>query len=479
MKSKNILYLIISLILIILFYFLYSNFNKDKTNTSFLGNWSGYLSSPTKQILVQANFTDIDGEIDLKISSPTINQYSIPVDSLFIDGNKVSFAINKLKVRYEGLFLSDSGKINGTWSQSNSGIGLTLYRAEEIYRFNRPQAPFKPFGYSSDSISFVSSDTISLAGTFTYPNNTNKKFPAIILVNGLGKHDRDESMYGHKPFLVIADYFTKKGFAVLRVDDRGVGLSGGDFSSATTEDFALDLAAAIDFIKSKEIVDINKIGVLGFNEGGLVASMAIAKRNDINFLVLLATPGLKGRDIFLTQTRELQSRYNVSEDEINRDYNINRKMYDVVESVNDTSIAIKKFNVIYNDFRLSLPEEELAKSKYSQSTFNAQVKLMTSPWFKYYLTYNPESNFSKIECPVLILYGKNDLQVEPTRNLEAIKSALANSGNSNVKGIIFPKLNHLFQESEIGLPTEYSKIKATISFEVLDEISDWLKNIQI
>ncbi len=399
------------------------------------------------------------------------------MDSLIIDGNKISFALTKYKVSFHGNFIADSNKIRGVWEQDKFSSPFTFYRPEEIGRTNRPQYPFKPYSYNSDSVVFFNSDSIKLAGTLTYPANSEDKYPAIVLINGLGPHDRDESMYGHKPFLVISDFLTKNGFAVLRVDDRGVGESNGDFNAATTKDFSEDILAAVNFLKTKTIIDTNKIGLIGFNEGGLVASLVVQKVNNIEFIVLLSTPGITGKEILINQTVNLQQKAGVPEEEFRRDLKINKQMLNVVETIDDTAVVKKELTKLYKKFRKTLPKEDILRTKYSVKTFKKQLEFMTNPWFKYYLTFNPRTSFEKVKCPVLVLYGEHDLQVDPKINMVAIEEALKKGGNKNVKGMILPKLNHLFQNCETGLPNEYSKIEETFSVETLNIILKWINNL--
>lgn len=480
MKNKTILGLIFFVISMFLVYLIYNSFinNKAKINPNVLGEWSGVLKTPSNKFLINMKiYSDINSSVNVKISSPKQNQFSIDVDSLSYDKNKIFFTLPKYHIKYNGEYLIDSNKITGKWNQDNFTTPLVFYRPDEIGRTDRPQFPFKPYPYKSDSVFISSVDNIKLAGTLTYPDNNDRQYPAIILINGLGPHDRDESMYGHKPFLVIADYLTKKGFAVIRVDDRGIAGSTGNFSTATTKDFSDDIFSVLKFLKKNPIIDTTNIGLFGFNEGGLIAAMVASNYPDIKYLVLLSTPGVNGKKILLTQTEILQKNAGVQESEINRDLEINKKMLSVVEKYNDTTAIRQKLTQLYKNFRKTLPKEDLLRTKYSVKTFKNQLKVMTAPWFKYYLTLKPDKYFGQIKCPTLLLYGEKDLQVDPTINLEAIENAIIQGGNNNVEGKIIPNLNHLFQKCETGLPNEYLKIKETFSNDALDIIAEWIKKI--
>ena len=482
MKNNKLFYPIIVVVFLVLTYFVINMlfFQNKNIDEKVLGKWGGFLKTPSKQLVIYADITkDSSNNIELKISSPKQKQYNIPTDSLVIDDNKISFAIKKYKIHYKGKIDLDSSRIIGKWYQDNFSSKLDFYRPDEILRTNHPQHPFKPYSYNSDSVYFTNLEGIRLAGTITYPKSKNNKskYTAILLINGLGKHDRDETMYGHKPFLVLADFLTKKGFAVLRVDDRGVAESQGNFSKATTKDFTNDMIAAYKFLKSNSFVDTNKIGLLGFNEGGLIASNIAAKEKNIRFLILLSTPGVTGKEILLTQTVKLQEKSGIPDKVIERDIKINKKILNVIESVKDSAKAYNKLRKLYSDFRETLPQEDLVKKKYSVQSFKNQLKFMLSPWFRYYLTYDPKITFEKLHSPVLIIFGDKDVQVNAEENEKAIKNALKKAGNKNTKSIIFPNLNHLLQKCQTGLPNEYSKINETISPKVLDSIYVWLNNI--
>ncbi len=479
MKRNKIIFFSAFIILIALLYFLVDNYlNENNVDSRLLGKWGGFLKTPNKQLVIYADIIkDNKGNVELKISSPKQKQYSIPTDSLLVNSNEVSFSIKKYKIHYSGKIDLDSSRIIGTWRQDNFSSGLTFYRADEILRTNHSQYPFKPYSYNSDSVYFYNLDSTRLAGTLTYPKNKNGNYPAILLINGLGRHDRDETMYSHKPFLVLSDYLTKKGYAVLRVDDRGVGESQGDFDKATTKDFTADMMAAFNYLKSNKNIDSNKIGLLGFNEGGLIAANIAAKKNDVKFVILLSTPGITGKDILLTQTVDLQEKSGIPDSVIERDLKINKKILNVIATVKDSLKAYNKLRKLYSNFRESLPKEDLLKKKYSVQSFKKQLNFMLSPWFRYYLLYDPSETFKKVTSPVLVIFGGKDVQVNAEKNSDAIKKAFEESGNHNVKTLVFPYLNHLLQKSQTGLPNEYSKINETISPKVLDTIYTWLNTL--
>jgi uncharacterized protein len=455
-----------------------SNPNELKIKKSLSGRWEGLLQYTNKSFRLAAGISvDSDKNLVVKLSSPGQRIFLMPVDSLNLLNNKISFKVSKFKASYEGEFKIDSSEIVGTWNQGKFNIPLIFYREGELGRTNRPQYPFRPYPYNSDSVTFKNENSdITLAGTLTYPKSQGP-FPAVLLINGMGPQDRDESMYGHKPFLIISDYLTRHGFAVLRVDDRGTGLSSGNFDSSTTKDFASDALAAVNFLKSNKNVDSTKMGLVGFNEGGLIAALLAAKSNDIKFITLLATPGVPGKEILLDQTLYLQKNMGVPEKEIQQDYRFNNIILNIILSEKDTAKVKQELKKAYKRFISSLGKKYAFSQKYSTRNIKNQIEFMTKPWFRYYLTYKPDTIFRKVHCPVLILYGENDLQVEPEKNNAAIEKALEEGDNHNYKSKIFPKMNHLFQETENGSPAEYSRIKETFSPKVMQLVVEWMNEI--
>lgn len=450
--------------------------NEKKIKNKLMGKWEAILVYPNVKYKLVADFEkDSSNNIRMKLSSPKQKSFNLTVDSLEIIGNKISFSVKKYQVHFSGIFNVDSNKIAGTWKQTKYHLHLIFFREGELARFNRPQYPMKPYPYNSDSVAFDNyKENIKLAGTLTYPNHKGK-YPAVLLLSGMGPQDRDETMYGHKPFVIVADYLTKKGFAVLRVDDRGMGKSTGNYYNSTTNDFAGDAAASIEFLKKQQMVDSTQIGLIGFNEGGLIASMVASRNRNIQFIVLLSTPGLTGEKILLAQTLNIQKKEKVPKAELTKNYNFNKKVFNIIASRKDSSTIHDELVQAYKDMIASLSTKEKYQKKYSKNVILRQIGFMSTPWFRYYLTYDPKVNFEKVKCPVLNLYGDKDIQVQPDENLAAIKNALADGGNNNVKSEVIPNVNHLFQDCQTGLPQEYSQITETFSPKVLVIIGDWIK----
>ncbi len=466
------------LLTIIIFAGCSSNVNEQKVKEKLTGKWEGLLNFPNvKYKLILDFIKDKDNNISVKLSSPRQKVYDMPADSVVLSGSEISFKLPKVRVYYQGKLDLDSSIIKGTWKQEKFQIPLSFYPEGEMERINRPQYPKKPYPYNSEEVIIDNiKANVQLAGTITYPKGSGP-FPAVLLINGSGPQDRDETIYDHKPFLVMSDFLTRKGFAVLRVDDRGFGASTGSYKNSTTKDFAEDALQSVQYLKNRKDIDSTRIGLIGFNEGGIIASMVESRAKDIDFIVLLATPGLPGKEVLLTQTKLIQKAQGVPEKEIEQDYKINKKVFSIVETTKDSSAAIEKVKNALKEFISNLNDEEKSQRKYSEANIVRKAKFMMSPWFRYYLSFDPVDALKRIKCPVLVLYGKNDIQIEPKENLNAVVKAIKKGGNHNVESEIIPGLNHLFQTSDTGLPEEYSKIKETFSPKALEVIDAWIEKV--
>jgi pimeloyl-ACP methyl ester carboxylesterase len=281
-------------------------------------------------------------------------------------------------------------------------------------------------------------------------------------------------MFGHRPFLVLADFLTRKGIAVLRVDDRGVGGSTGSDVAATSEDFISDALAGVEFLKSHKDINPKQIGLLGHNEGGLIAAMTAVKSRDVAFVVMLAGPGLPGNEV-LNQQAQATLKADAAPESL-RVYQrtLQERMFAVVQEERDNAAAEKKLRrvVLEETARLSDRDKKVVES--IKAGVEGQIKLMVSPWFRFYLTFDPRPTLRQVRCPVLALNGEKDVQVDAKENLAAIETALKDGGNPDVTVKVLPKLNNLFQTCDTGGPNEYSKINETFAPAALEIIAEWI-----
>jgi pimeloyl-ACP methyl ester carboxylesterase len=328
----------------------------------------------------------------------------------------------------------------------------------------RPQNPVRPYPYREEEVSYENKAAgITLTGTLTIPQGKGP-FPAAVLIAGSGPHDRDETVMGHKPFLILADYLTRKGIAVLRSDKRGVGKSGGDYGTATTPDFAADAEAAFAYLQTRREINPKKIGLIGHSEGAVIAPMIAAHNPQVEFIVMMAGTGVPLRDALPVQVMRA-AEAGGAPPEVAEKYAVNER------EILTMLVQGKDDNVIEERVREMMGAKVSAQADVEAKQ---QVRFMNSPWFRWLLTYDPAPALRKVKCPVLALDGEKDVQVDAKQNLTAIRQALEAGGNRNFETVDFPGLNHLFQTAKTGSPAEYAEIEETISPIVLDKITRWI-----
>lgn len=453
--------------------------NHVTTDTVFIGIWQGTLDVGRGNSLrivfhILQNADSLSGTLD----SPDQGAFGIPVTSIDIFSDSIKLNVLSINGYYLGILERDSLKITGTWNQNGFTFPLSLNKTNKVEEVKRPQEPKKPYPYKEEEVKFQNKDAkITLAGTLTLPESGNN-FPAVVLITGSGPQDRNEAIMNHKPFLVLADYLTRKGIAVLRYDDRGFGKSGGDFSKATTQDFVSDALAAADYLLSRNEINKKEIGLIGHSEGGLIAPLAAVQSNKIDFIVLMAATGLPGEDILKMQSVLILKANGANDSYIQKIAVFNDKVYTLIKTEKDSTQLREKLENLFENFLNDLPENEKSNlGKDPKKIFESQINLITSPWFKYFLTYDPRPTLRKVKVPVLAIDGSKDLQVPPKEDLEAISKALSEGGNKNYKVKELKGLNHLFQTANTGSPTEYAKIEETIAPKALNTIGDWIIKI--
>jgi hypothetical protein len=448
--------------------------NQETQNSFDLeGSWAGTLKISNVELRIVFNvIKDASGKLLANLDSPDQGAYGIAVDEVIVKGDSIKFIVGVVKGFYAGKIFPDSLKIAGVWNQGGRALPLDLRKTEKLEKPKRPQEPKEPFPYRSEEIKFVNTEAgDTLAGTLTLPDEAGP-FTAVILVTGSGPQNRNEELLGHKPFLVLADYLTRKGIAVLRYDDRGIGESTGDFRIATSEDFADDAIAAVEYLKTKN--EINKIGVAGHSEGGIIAPMVAVQSNDVDFIVLIAGTGIRGDSILMLQTELIMRASGSDEATISRDLGIYRQIYSILVSDNDDEAIKQDLSAILDDSYKYLTEEEKVEVGTKEQMIEMQLNVLLGKWFRYFIKYDPYPTLKKVKCPVLAINGEKDLQVPPKENLSAIEKALKEGGNKNYKIVEMPGLNHLFQKSATGSPTEYGNIEETFSPDAMKVISDWI-----
>lgn len=451
------------------------NFTVLEAQNKFTGNWMGKISVQGTSLRIVFKISeDEKGSLKAHMGSPDQTSKEFPVDSIFSSADTIRLFVKAIRGTFSGVYKNDT-LISGTLYQGAMHFPCDLSRSDLSTLNDRPQNPKKPYPYKEEEITFNNKSAgITLGGTFTYPEK-GSKFPAVILITGSGWQDRDETVFRHKPFLVLSDYLTRNGFAVLRFDDRGGGKSTGNYSTSTSLDFSTDVMAALDYLKSRSEVDVNKIGLIGHSEGGIIAQIVASHTNDVAFVVFMAGPGTKGADLLLKQTKMIMEAAGMDSSRIAKAYSVNKQSYDIAVTEKDSAKAYKKLSSLMDKYYNESPDSEKTDPQNSKEALMQGVKVLLSPWVRYFLAFNPADYLAHIKIPVLAINGELDTQVPADDNLAAIDKYLKKAKNKNYKTIKFPGLNHLFQHCKTGSPNEYISIEETISPEVLQTINNWLK----
>jgi uncharacterized protein len=436
------------------------------------GKWFGVLKVQSVQLRLVFNIDKTQNGYTATMDSPDQGAKGIPVTSTSFENSILKLEITPAKIQYEGTLQKDN-TIVGIFKQRGQSFEMNLSREAE--KINRPQEPVKPYGYYEEEVTFENKkEKITLAGTLTLPKKEGN-FPAVILISGSGPQNRDEEVLGHKPFLVLSDYLTRNGIAVLRYDDRGTAQSKGDFKTATSLDFASDVEAALQYLKTRKEIIKNNIGLVGHSEGGMIAPMVASKANNkVGFIVLLAGLGIPGDQLLLLQQEQIGKINHVSDNDLQKSKKINTKIFELIsKSNNATTLKTDLINYIKQTLKENPSVTAIAEENQEQY-INQEVAKLTNPWIQYFIKYNPEVFLSKVKCPVLALNGDKDLQVASKENLAGIKKALEKAENKKTEIQEMLGLNHFFQECQTGSPSEYATIEQTISPPVLEKITKWI-----
>jgi pimeloyl-ACP methyl ester carboxylesterase len=437
------------------------------------GVWHGNAISPDgKEILFVFFFEKNQDTYRSTMAVPTFDVSGIKPKSTSLKEGKLSINAPELGMKYEGVWNEKTNEIEGIYTEGAAKLGLTLKKGNpKMAKLNRPQKPVKPYPYYEEEVVFENTKAdVVLAGTFTRPEGS-EKCPVVILISGSGRNDRDGSIPTHKPFLVLSDYLTRKGIAVLRFDDRGFGESTGDHSLATTADFAEDVLSGVRYLKSRKDIDVNNIGLIGHSEGGIIAPLAANQTKDVSFIVSLAGTGIRGSELVVMQSK-IRRPFPVS-DEADFEKNV-RKAIKIASSNKEIS-KIKEALTKHSTSYLTPILKSLGATDENISKFiKNEVETGLKPWTRYFYTYNPSDEFEKLTIPVLSLNGSKDKQVDATVNQNAIRKALIKGNNEHYKIVELEGLNHLFQECVSGDIDEYKEIEQTMSPVALKEMSDWI-----
>lgn len=405
------------------------------------GAWSGSLDVFGTKLPLVFNFSQNGCTID----SPSQNAKDIPADKKDNDDGTITVTIGMIGAKYEGKM--ENGAIKGTFRQNDLSLPLTLTPGKPVVK--RPQTPVPPYPYKEENVSFTNAG-YTFNGTLTLPENSSKNTPVVLMVTGSGQQNRDEELFDHKPFAVIADALARHGIASLRCDDRGWGDSNVNFANFTTEDFRQDAAAALPLLRSR----FNKVGILGHSEGATIAMM-LASEGKADFIVSLAGMAISGKETLLMQNRLAMSSLGLP------DSMVDKYCVVVVKALDEIAKGKKADEISIDDCPADL-----------KPVFTKSLEQGTNPYIRHFITIDAGKNFAKIKCPVLALNGTKDTQVDCTANTAALEKGLTSCKHTIKK---LEGLNHLFQHCTTGSVVEYQQIEETISPEVLQAITDWIK----
>lgn len=418
------------------------------------GRWTGVAGEGAMSLRINVEF-DESGEGG-KAQSPDQSAQWFPVSAVAYNDGAVTFTVSSWRFEYRGVF-GDDGVIRGSATQP--GITLPLDFTSVTGEWEMPQRPQTPvdFPYAVEQVTFPNGD-ITLAGTLTMPADGASR--AVVLVSGSGAQDRDETLMEHKPFLVLSDYLTRRGIAVLRYDDRGFGESGGDYAASNVDDFATDAAAAIDYMRSR---GFSEVGIVGHSEGGMIALM-LAAEGKPDFIVALAGPGVDGRTLADSQSEAMLTAMGLPQEVIEATRKINNAALEIILSTDDRE-------------EMAARMKELFAGTPAAGSEQMVIERSLLPVMQSILRFDPAKYYPRIACPVLALNGEKDVQVVAALNLDGIRAGLAD--NSDVTVISYPGLNHLFQTAETGALEEYRTIEETVNEEVMRDIADWITGLTL
>lgn len=441
------------------------------------GTWQGAIEVANMRMRLQLHIShDEKGHLLASVDSLDQGIQGIPATQVSEKDGELNFEMNTFQAEYHGSLSANKNEITGTWTQNDNTEKLDFRRSDKPLELRRPQNPLKPYPYTEEEVSFAGADgKATLAATLTIPQEKAPQettpqsagpFPGVVLIGGSGRTDRDDSIAGHKPFLVLADALARQGIAVLRYDKRGTAQSTGNYEQASMQDFAADAQSALSFLKSRKEIDPKRTGILGHSEGGILAAMVAAHGNDVNWLVLLAAPATTGERTLLKQSELIARTGGLPEEQISHSQQLDRMAYAAVRSEKSPPALEARLKV--------LVEKSGLNGAMPPAALQEQMRLMTTPWFREFLDFDPQPLFAQLKCPVLALNGDRDLQVDADDTVPLLRTAYEKSGNKDFTVAEIAGVNHLFQRAPSGSPALYGAIEETIAPEVLTAITHWV-----
>ena len=439
-----------------------------------VGTWNGALSIGGTKLRLVFNISNTqDGTLTATMDSPDQGAKGIPVSETRLVNDSLYLSIKAIGGSYAGKVTSPT-TIDGHLKQAGMTMQIPLSKGEAA-KANRPQEPTKPYPYLEREVTVENKAAgIKLAGTLTLPQNPKAPVPGVVLISGSGPQDRDQTIMGHKPFLVLADHLTRQGFAVLRLDDRGIGKSEGNFGTATTQDFTTDIEAAYTYLRGLAEVNPQKVGLTGHSEGALVAAKVAAQNPEVAFVVLMAGSAVPGAELLASQNEALLKTAGIPQEQLQKYLQLRKAQFQVAATENDLQQAAEKIRQLEQDTKAGLTAHEQKQLGLNAQSEQAIVSQLSTPWMRYFLAYDPAPTLRKLRMPVLAIHGTKDLQVLHSQNLAATEQALKAAGNKKYTVKELPGLNHLFQTAGTGSPVEYGDLEETIAPAALTYMTSWM-----
>lgn len=439
------------------------------------GVWEGKLPVGTDSLRLVLAVEQHGDSLWAEMDSPDQYAAGIEVNSISFKNDTLKLKSKSVGASFQGVYDTENEKIKGFFKQGGGKLPLTLYRVAERWKLNRPQTPQEPFPYETEEVKLqfphATLGQIPITGTLSYPSRKHEfNNKLLILVSGSGWQDRDESIMGHKPFAVIADYLTRRGYAVFRYDD----FPRAQYAKCTTLDFADAASFVVNYFKLyNEHFKQAKVGIAGHSEGGTIAVMVAARNKNVDFIVSLAGMMASAKQTLLYQVEAInQLDTTISSSELSESLRISEILYENIEQAKSSKEALDRCGKLLQEYSSSMTEEQQKRLKMTQQDIFITLRNIGSPWFYELFRLNMPKYLKKVKCPVLALNGKKDLQVEWKPNFSLLEQSLPKKTSLTTRA--YEQLNHLFQPCETGLPTEYGQIETSISEEVLRDIEQWL-----
>ncbi len=462
--------------------FLFFGLSASLAQPAFEGSWEGVLNIQGMQLPLVVHLNNAKTGYVGKFDSPKQKAYGIPLSSVDAKGDTLLFTVSDAQIRYQGIWVTGDSLV-GTFTQAGRSLPMNLKRMTsdkapiEQSVVIRSQTPPKPYPYATKEVKIKNKAAkLELAATLSMPTGKGP-FPAAILISGSGPQNRNSEVFDHEPFLVLADFLTRQGIAVLRYDDRGVAGSTGDFNKATSADFATDATAAFDFLVKSKDIDKQKIGFIGHSEGGMIAPLAFEMRPTAGFVVLLAGVGIPVDALLLEQLQAVGSAEGLAQSTLDSQMLINKSIFGWLKQL-PVDQAKDSIQALFITALKQLPIGDIEARQQLELQQKSTLKTYTDPWFLYFIQYEPAAALAKISCPVLALNGDKDVQVIAESNLAGIQAALQKGGNTHVQVEALAGLNHLFQPSKTGAVSEYAEIDITFDEAAMQKISSWILKLK-